>query len=178
MEVLALLRHSDRVTVACQAQLVNVIAPIMTEPGGRAWRQSIFYPFALTSRMANGTVLRIELSSPTLETQRYGTVPVVDAVAAHDEVSGEVTIFVVNRDLSEPVDLVVPLTAFSQLDVLETWTIGGADPYESNTADEPDRVVARPLASAKVSQARLTASLPPVSWSAVRLGPAASYRSQ
>ena len=105
-------------TVACQAQLVNVIAPIMTEPGGPAWRQTIFYPFALTSRMAKGTVLRIELNSPTLETQRYGTVPVVDAVATHDEGSGEVTIFAVNRDLTQPVDLAVSLTAFPQLDVL------------------------------------------------------------
>ena len=88
------------------------------------------------------------------------------------------TVFAVNRDLSQPVDLAVSLTAFPQLDVLETWTIGGADPYESNTADEPDRVVARALPSAKISQARLTASLPPVSWSALRLGPAAAYRSQ
>jgi len=175
--LISLLRHSDRVTVACQAQLVNVIAPIMTEPGGTAWRQTIFYPFALTSRMAKGTVLRTELNSPTLETQRYGTVPVVDAVATHDEASGEVTIFAVNRDLTQPVDLAVSLTAFPQLDVLETWTIGGADPYESNTADEPDRVVARPLESATVQQAQLTTSLPPVSWSAVRLGPA-SHRSQ
>ena len=101
----------------------------------------------------------------------------VDAVATHDEAAGEVTIFAVNRDLTQPVDLAVSLTAFPQLDVLETWTIGGADPYESNTADEPDRVVARPLESAKVQQAQLTASLPPVSWSAVRLGPA-SHRSQ
>lgn len=172
--LIALLRHSDRVTVACQAQLVNVIAPIMTEPGGRAWRQTIFYPFALTSRMAKGTVLRVEVSSSTLETQRYGTVPAVDAVATHDQDSGEVTIFLVNRDLTQPADLTVPLTAFSPLDIQESWTMGGADPYQFNTADEPGRVVAQPLPSAKVSQARLTASLPPASWSAVRLGPTAS----
>jgi alpha-N-arabinofuranosidase len=172
--LIALLRHSDRVTVACQAQLVNVIAPIMTEPGGRAWRQTIFHPFALTSRLATGTVLRLELNSPTVETQRYGAVPVLDAVATHDEASGEVTIFAVNRDLSEPIDLSVSLAAFPQLDIVETWSIGGADPRETNTADEPDRVVPRPLASATVSQTRLTASLPPVSWSALHLSPAAT----
>jgi alpha-N-arabinofuranosidase len=45
--LISLLRHSDRVTAACQAQLVNVIAPIRSEPGGPAWRQTIFHPFAL-----------------------------------------------------------------------------------------------------------------------------------
>ena len=67
--LISLLRHSDRVTVACQAQLVNVIAPIRTEPGGPAWRQTIFHPFAITSRLAKGSVLRTELSAPTLETE-------------------------------------------------------------------------------------------------------------
>ena len=56
--LITLLRHTDRVTIACQAQLVNVIAPIRTEPGGPAWRQTIFHPFALTARLARGTVLR------------------------------------------------------------------------------------------------------------------------
>ncbi|WP_280175092.1 alpha-L-arabinofuranosidase C-terminal domain-containing protein [Micromonospora cremea] len=54
--LISLLRHSDRVTAACQAQLVNVIAPIMTEPGGTAWRQTIFHPFARTARHARGSV--------------------------------------------------------------------------------------------------------------------------
>ena len=62
--LISLLRHSDRVTVACQAQLVNVIAPIRTEPGGPAWRQTIFHPFAITSRLARGEVLRVEPRSP------------------------------------------------------------------------------------------------------------------
>ena len=168
--LIALLRHSDRVTVACQAQLVNVIAPIMTEPGGRAWRQTIFHPFALTSRLARGTVLRLQITSPTRDTQRFGAVPIIDAVATHDEASGDLILFAVNRDLSEPVDLTVSLAGFADLDVLETWAMGGTDPYECNTVDEPDRIVPQPLVSARVSEGQLTASLPPVSWSAVRLG--------
>ena len=58
-----LLNHSDRVRVACQAQLVNVIAPIMTEPGGPAWRQSIFYPMALTAERARGESLVARVSA-------------------------------------------------------------------------------------------------------------------
>ena len=56
--LISLLRHADRVKIGCLAQLVNVIAPIRTEPGGPAWRQTIFHPFALTSRYGRGTVLR------------------------------------------------------------------------------------------------------------------------
>ncbi|MDQ4138551.1 MAG: alpha-L-arabinofuranosidase, partial [Actinomycetota bacterium] len=56
--LITLLANSDRVTSASLAQLVNVIAPIMTEPGGAAWRQTTFFPFATTSRLAKGVVLK------------------------------------------------------------------------------------------------------------------------
>ena len=62
---ISLLNHADRVTAACLAQLVNVIAPIMTETGGPAWRQTIFHPFSHFSRMGRGRVLRAEINSPT-----------------------------------------------------------------------------------------------------------------
>ncbi len=55
---ISLLNHADRVKAGCLAQLVNVIAPIMTETGGPAWRQTIFYPFADFSNLGRGNVLR------------------------------------------------------------------------------------------------------------------------
>ena len=58
--LITLLRHCDRVAIACQAQLVNVIAPIMTRAAGPAWRQTIFHPFAQASRFASGEVIRVE----------------------------------------------------------------------------------------------------------------------
>ncbi|MET0418090.1 MAG: alpha-N-arabinofuranosidase [Actinoplanes sp.] len=109
--LISMLRHADRLTVGCQAQLVNVIAPIRTENGGRAWRQSIFHPFAHTARLARGTVLRPALTAPLMTTGRYGDVPAVDAVATHDEESGDLTVFVVNRG-TEPVELKLDLRAF------------------------------------------------------------------
>ena len=56
--MISLLKHADRVSSASLAQLVNVIAPIMTEPGGAAWKQTMFFPFALTARLAQGEALR------------------------------------------------------------------------------------------------------------------------
>jgi alpha-N-arabinofuranosidase len=93
--LISLLRHSDRVAAACLAQLVNAIAPIRTEPGGPAWRQTIFYPFAQASRFACGQVLRAALAAPTYETARFGEVPVVDAVATHDPDTDDLTVFAV-----------------------------------------------------------------------------------
>ncbi|SCF48902.1 alpha-N-arabinofuranosidase [Micromonospora matsumotoense] len=168
--LISLLRHSDRVTVACQAQLVNVIAPIRTEPGGAAWRQTIFHPFAITSRLARGEVLRVEPRCPTYETARYGAVPALDAVATHDADTGDVTVFVVNRHQSQAATLTVAVTGFGvELRVAESWTLADDDLLAVNTADCPDRVVARPTADVEVTDGVLRATLPPVSWSAVRL---------
>jgi alpha-N-arabinofuranosidase len=172
--LISLLRHSDRVTAACQAQLVNVIAPIRTEAGGPAWRQTIFHPFAITSRLAKGNVLRVETRCPTYETKRFGAVPVLDAVATHDEESGEVTVFVVNRDQSESASLTVPLAAFEgTLRVVESWTLADDDLTATNTEDNPDRVVPHPADKVEVTDGELRATLPPVSWTAIRLAPAA-----
>jgi alpha-N-arabinofuranosidase len=171
--LISLLRHSDRVTAACQAQLVNVIAPIRSEPGGPAWRQTIFHPFALTSRLARGDVLRVELRGPSYETTRFGTVPSLDAVATHDPESGDVTVFVVNRSLSEPADLAVGLIAFGRdYRIAESWTLTDDDLTAANTQDDPDRVVPKPNETAWVEEGELHASLPPVSWTAIRLTPA------
>jgi alpha-N-arabinofuranosidase len=170
--LISLLRHSDRVTAACQAQLVNVIAPIRTEPGGPAWRQTIFHPFAITSRLAKGEVLRVEARCPTYDTERFGTVPALDAVATHDPDSGDVTVFVVNRDQSQTAALAVPVTSFgAALRVAESWTVADDDHMAVNTADAPDRVVARPADRAEVRDGVLSATLPPVSWTAIRLSP-------
>ena len=162
--LISLLRHSDRVAAACQAQLVNVIAPIRTEPGGPAWRQTTFHPFALTSRLARGHVLRTEITSPVYATARHGDVPVVDAVATHD--AGELVVFAVNRHRSEPVELCVPVSG----EMAEAWTLHDADPSAVNTREHPDRVVPRPQ-PASVAGGALRTVLAPVSWNAVRITP-------
>ena len=68
---IALLNHADRVKAACLAQLVNAIAPIMTQTGGPAWRQTIFWPFAQFSNLGRGRVLRAQIDSPTYAARYY-----------------------------------------------------------------------------------------------------------
>ncbi|WNV88465.1 alpha-N-arabinofuranosidase [Umezawaea sp. Da 62-37] len=166
--LISLLRHSDRVVAACQAQLVNVIAPIRSEPGGPAWRQTIFHPFALTSRLARGDVLRTQVASPSGTTARFGDVPVVDAVATHDAESGDTVVFAVNRHREEPVELRVALAAFGDVRVAEVWTVSDEDTTATNTEQDPDRVVPR-QGTADIADDGLVVVLPPVSWTVVRL---------
>jgi alpha-N-arabinofuranosidase len=169
--LISLLRHADRVGVACQAQLANIIAPIRTERGGPAWRQTIFYPFADAARHARGDVLRIEPRSPRYETKRYGDVPTVDAVATLDRDTGELVLFAVNRDTREPMTLAADLRALPGYRLHEFTMLTG-DFAATNTVIDPARV--RPVSSsaASVDDESLTATLPPVSWNVLRLRPA------
>lgn len=169
--LITLLRNADRVAVACQAQLVNVIAPIRTEPGGPAWRQTIFHPFALTARHARGDVLRVEPDGPVVDTAAHGAVPVLDAVATHDQETGAVAIFAVNRHLTEPLDLTADLRALGDLTVTGADYLGEEDLGLVNDRADPDRVRPRALAVADPDGGRLTVRLPRTSWSVIRLAP-------
>lgn len=118
--LVTLLRHADRIGVACLAQLVNVIAPIRTEPGGRAWVQPTFEPLAQVTAAARGDVLRVEPRVATYETE-VGDVPLLDAAATYDEETGRYALVLVNRSEDAPlrvhvggdVDLEVELAPLS-----------------------------------------------------------------
>ncbi len=159
--LITLLRHADRVGVACQAQLANVIAPIRTDTGGSAWRQSIFHPFALTARHARGTVLRTEPAGPCHDTARYGSVPSLDTVAVHDEETGALTLFAVNRGDTD-VRLQLDLRAFPALTGTQQLSISAGD--DTNTAQHPDRVTPRDHGAPGTDEVRLEAA----SWNVIR----------
>jgi alpha-N-arabinofuranosidase len=166
--LISLLKHADRVAAASLAQLVNVIAPIMTEPGGPAWRQTTFFPFALTSRMARGEVLEVALDGPFYDTTAYGVVPLVDAVVTRD--GDELAVFLVNRSQTDPVSVTVDVRGNEVLNLLEALTLSDADPRARNTLAEPGRVSPFVNTSAKISGGLLRIELPPISWSAISLG--------
>jgi len=160
--LISLLNHSDRVRMACLAQLVNVIAPITTEPGGRAWRQATFFPFADVSGLAGGRALRLEVSSPTMRTEKYGEVDAVVAAATLAE-DGDVVVFAANRSLDTVSELDLTLGGgLSGYRVVEHRTLTGS-PRAFNSADHPDAVVPT---SVEVAD---TVVLQPLSWNVVRL---------
>jgi alpha-N-arabinofuranosidase len=167
--LISLLRHADRVTIGCLAQLVNVIAPIMTEPGGAAWRQASYHPFALTSRYGRGTVLRTETRAPVHDTAEQGEVPLLDAVAVQSPSEGGVVVFAVNRDQRSPMAVDVDLRSMPDLSVATHTCVADDDPDAINDAEHPDRVVPRRLDDPKVDGGRLQAVLPPLSWNMIQI---------
>ena len=170
----SLLRHGDRVTIANQAQLVNIIAPILTEPGGPAWRQSIFWPFARASALARGEILRLHVESDRIETARYGDAPLVDVSGTYDAEAGTVALFLANRGVDAPADVSVDLRGLTAAEVVsaEVLTIpDGGDRHSVNAAGD-ERVGLRPLADVTVTEDRADAvrlQLPALSWAAVVL---------
>jgi alpha-N-arabinofuranosidase len=170
---MSLLRHADRIGVACLAQLVNVIAPIRTEPDADAWRQSIFHPFALTARHARGEVLRVEPVGPPARDAEGVDAPAVDLAATRDPETGAMALFAVNRDETQPGRLELKLRDAHDLRVVEHVVIGGRDLLETNSKQKPDRVSPRPSTQNELDGATLILELPPVSWSMIRLAPRA-----
>ncbi|WP_045741745.1 alpha-N-arabinofuranosidase [Actinoplanes rectilineatus] len=165
--LISLLNHADRVTSASLAQLVNVIGPIMTEPGGPAWRQTTFFPFAVTSAAARGDALRVALDADTVTTERFGEVPVVAAAATTD--GATTTVFLQNRHLTETTTLTVDVTAFATAGTVTARSIWDEDVYAVNDLKDTQRVALRTNDTATLDGGVLTVELPPVSWTAVTI---------
>lgn len=166
--LITLLKNHDRVASASLAQLVNVIAPIMTEPGGDTWRQTTFFPFSVTSRLAKGEVLRPQINAGTYSTKVYGDAPLVDAVATVD--AGNSALFLVNRSQTDAIDVSIDVKDLGAHIITEAVTLHDEDVYAKNTLQDQNRVGLKELQGAVLDEGVLTVTLPPVSWSAIALG--------
>jgi alpha-N-arabinofuranosidase len=178
---ISLLNHADRVKAACLAQLVNAIAPILTETGGPAWRQTIFFPFADFSNLGRGRVLRAQVDSPTYSANYYDPrgkqdlwfplpeVPYLKFSAVHGEDGSSLTLFALNRHLSEEMPLSVTTKGFSSLKLDRATSLHNKDLAATNTKSDQDRVKPANLAGIKVGADNTTLVLPPASWNVIRL---------
>jgi len=169
--LLSLLRHADRVRIGCLAQLVNVIAPIVAEPGGAAWVQTTFHPFQQAAQHAKGSVLRLRVDSPRHETEAYGDVESVSAVATYDEAAGDLVLFAVNRGTDVGVDLDMDLRALGgSVRLVDHAVLSSDDPHERSSAEGSERQRPRLASDAGIDpDQHLRAHLPPVSWNVLRL---------
>jgi alpha-N-arabinofuranosidase len=156
------------VRIACIAQLVNVIAPIMTEPGGAAWRQTIYWPFLFASKHGRGTALQLAVEVPTYDAAAADRVPWLDIAGVHDADGGSVTLFAINRHASETIEAEVALEGFAAKSVEHT-IIRHDDLEARNTMAAPDTVAPAKGDGAKLGGKGLTLTLPPHSYSMVRI---------
>lgn len=163
-----LLNNSDRVKMACLAQLVNVIAPIYTQKGGMAIKQAIFYPFQQVSVYGRGSALKTLVNCPAFETKLYGDVPVIQSAATYNEEDKTVTVFILNCDQNDDVELNLDLRSFGRMEPVEHILMNGPDLNAKNTFSEPEKVVPRRLNMERYDGKVLTIVLPKLSWNVLR----------
>jgi len=133
--LMTLQNNCDRVRMACLAQLVNVIAPIMTRTGGGAWAQTIFYPFMLASLHGRGTVLKAIVESDHYDTKEIKAVPYLETSVIYNEAAGEITVFAVNRSLEEDMELNIELEGFAGAKLIRHTELYSDDLKAVNTED-------------------------------------------
>ena len=163
------IRRSDVVRIACIAQLVNVIAPIMTEPGGPAWRQTIYYPYYFASVVGRGEALQLSVNSPGYDSEIADNVPYLDISGVGDAEGKTLTFFAVNRHGSESLDVEVSLEGFGAARVIDHQVMAGAALDAVNTLSNPTAVTPKKGSGASTANGVLTARLPPLSYQMIRL---------
>jgi alpha-N-arabinofuranosidase len=171
-----LMRRSDRVHVGCLAQIVNVIAPLMTNENG-VLRQSTYYPYAMALKYAHGRILDLEVDCETYPISaagirgsyaRDGQVPFVDVVATYDASAKRVAVFALNRDLANERELALSFEDITPSSVLACETVTGGDLKAFNTFESPNKVVAAKL-DAGTAGAKMSIKLPARSYTVVHL---------
>ena len=164
--LITLLRNSDRVKMACLAQLVNVIAPIMTSERG-SWAQTTYWPYLHASVYGRGTALTPVVQSPFYSCSEFGDVPILDACAVLGD-EGSLTIFAVNRSSETDLNLTCDLRAFSGLKFEEQIVLQHADLKAVNTEESPNTVVPVSHKDFEEENGRYILQIPALSWNVIR----------
>jgi len=165
--LITLLRNADRVKIACLAQLVNVIAPIMTNAGG-LFRQTIYYPYSWALQYARGRVLNLLIESPTYDVPQMDAVSYIDAAATVNPEDGRTALFILNRDLSKsrPVEVMWEDTPKTRVAVSQVLT--GNDLKAVNGFDAPERVKPQPFDKPTTTNGRTRLEVPARSYTVIQ----------
>jgi alpha-L-arabinofuranosidase len=162
------LRKSDVLKVACLAQIVNVIAPILTTREGML-KQSIYYPIMLFSKLASGNALDVKVNAPLHETKKYGTMPLLDVSASFDESTGTNAIFVVNRNQTEAIPVELCWQDRAPKSISAVYQLAGTDPKAVNSFENPNQLVAVKTDVPAFSDHSTGLRLPPLSFTVIEV---------
>lgn len=163
-----LLKHSDRVKMACMAQLVNVIAPIMTETGGGIWKQTIFYPYYYTSKYGRGKALKPIINSPKYDSKDFTDVPYLDSSVIYNEEKEELVIFSTNRHLENRLTVDIDIRSFVDFKVVEHVVLENEDAKATNTIQQ-EQVKPHAKGESYIDEGMLVGVFPKMSWNMIRL---------
>ncbi len=143
--ICTMINHADRLKMGCLAQLVNVIAPILTEKGGKAIRQTIFYPFMHGSLNAKGKALNLRTDLPKIQSKRYGEADAVTVAATYDEEKENIVLFALNCSQNDDIRIDVDFRGFGNVKVISHTVLDGNDLNAKNTFENPNTVVPREM---------------------------------
>ena len=160
------IRHADSVKIANIAQIVNVIAPILTR-GDEMLIQSIFYPFEMISKRRHGSALWTTVIGPSYSTKSYGEVSTVDASAILDR--DRLHVFTTNRSLTEDAEVVVNLADGSFVSTMDAELLSGVDPKATNSFDEPEQITSQSFDRIDIQDGKAVLRLPALSFCAMTL---------
>jgi len=163
-----LMRNADRVKLACLAQLINVIAPIMTNENG-ILKQPIYYPYNWALQYARGSVLNVLVESPTYDVDKMGQVAYLDAVATTDT-DGKVSLFILNRDISKAHTVEVNWQDRVPSNVQNSNVVTGDDLKAFNTVDAPNKVTPHALSKPTTASGKTKFEVPARSYTVIQWG--------
>jgi alpha-N-arabinofuranosidase len=164
--LITLLRNSDRVKIACLAQLVNVIAPIMTSDRN-CWAQTIYWPFMHASQYGRGTALLPIIKAPLYSTTDFNDVSMIDAVAVLSD-DGSLNIFVMNRSTDNDISLACDLRAFGNIHFKEHIVLHHDDVKAINSENDPNEVVPVVYNDHEWENGKFSIPLPALSWNVLK----------
>jgi alpha-N-arabinofuranosidase len=162
------LRKSDVIKVACLAQIVNVIAPILTTTDAML-KQSIYYPFMLFSQMANGKALDVKTIAPMYNTAEFGDMPLLDVSSSYNEETNSNAIFIVNRSQTDSLPVEIAWQDRTPKSIESVYQLAGTDPKAANSFENPNQVIAKQVDAPKLDGSSTTFSLPPLSFTAINV---------
>lgn len=165
--LITLLKNSNRVKIACLAQLVNVIAPIMTEANGEAWKQTIFYPYQQASLYGRGTALTTVIDVPKYDTDDIKEVPFLDCITIFNEERNELVIFSVNKHETENIEVMID-TDFVLKEIVLATEMTGYDIKAVNSADD-QKVVPTVASDVVINGNSVSILTKPLSWNMARI---------
>ena len=164
-----LMRHADRVRIACLSQLVNVHAPIMTDGKG-LFLQTTYYPYRWALELAHGSALDLLVTAATYDLPDMKPVPYIDAAGTFSRHTGETALFILNRDLAAARSVEIVWEDKHPGPVRLAVVLTGEDLKACNGFDAPHRVRPADLQRPVTRAGRTRIELPPRSYTAIQWG--------
>jgi len=162
-------RNCQAIGIANMAQMVNVLAPIITRPDGLLL-QTIYYPLVMQREHSGPLALDVWVESDTFETAvlEGESVGYLDASATIDEAARRLYISCVNLHREEGLRLALHVTEARVAPEGTRYTVDGPDVTATNTFEKPDTVTMTEQPLSGLS-GQCTLELPPHSAHVVEL---------